>query len=139
MTDSFMFSIIETKPDIIFAISIISRFAKNLRHRYTKVVKTILRYLKGSREYKITYSVQSELLVEEYSDSDWAGGKETRKSILSFIFILNRSPVSWYSKRQSTVALFSTKTEYITLTLTAKEATWLHLLLIELGLLQSDK
>lgn len=53
--------------------------------------------------------------------------------------MLNRGPVSWYSKRQSTVTLSSTKIEYIALTLAAKEATWLYLLLTELGLLQPDK
>lgn len=50
--------------------------------------------------------------------------------------MLNKGPVSWCSKRQATVALSSTEAEYITLTLAAKEATWLRLLLTELGLLQ---
>lgn len=50
--------------------------------------------------------------------------------------MLNKGPVSWYSKRQATVALSLTEVEYITLTLAAKEVTWLQLLLTELGLLQ---
>ena len=52
--------------------------------------------------------------------------------------MLNGGPVSWCSKRQSTVALSSTEEEYIALTLAAKESTWLRLLLTELGLLQPD-
>lgn len=80
MTGSLMFSMVETRPDIAFATSIASRFAKNQGHQHTEAVKTILRYLKGSRERGITYGGQSELLVEGYSDSDWAGDKESRKS-----------------------------------------------------------
>lgn len=89
MTGSLMFSMVETRPDIAFATSIAIRFAKNQGHQHTEALKTILRYLKGSRERGITYGGQSELLVEGYSDSDWAGDKESRKSTSGFIFMLN--------------------------------------------------
>lgn len=98
-----------------------------------------MRYLKDSRERGITYGGQEELFVEGYSDSDWAGDKESRKSTSGFIFMLNEEPVSWCSKKQSTVALSSTEAEYIALTLAAKEVTWLRLLLTKLGLLQPDQ
>ena len=114
---------VETRPDIAYATSVASRFAKNPFHQHTKAVKTILRYLKGSRDRGITYGGEKELRVEGYLDSDWAGDKESQKSTSGFIFMLNRGPVSWCSKKQSTVALSSTKAEYIALTLAAKEAT----------------
>ena len=63
MTSSIMFSMVETRPDIAFATSIASQSAKKPGHKHTKVVKTILRYLKGSREREITYGGQDELLV----------------------------------------------------------------------------
>ena len=78
------------------------------------------------------------LTIEGYSDSDWAGDKDSRKSASGYIFMLNGGPVSWCSKRQATVALSSTEAEYIALTLAAKEATWLRLLLTELGLLKAE-
>ena len=139
MTGSIMFSMVETRPDIAFATSVASRFAKNPGHQHTKAVKTILQYLKGSRERGITYGGQEEPLVEGYSDSDWAGDKESRKSTFGFIFMLNGGPVSWCSKKQATVALSSTEAEYIALTLAAKEVTWLRLLLTKLDLLQPDQ
>ncbi len=123
MTGSIMFSMVETKPDISFATSVASRFAKNLGHQHTEAVKTILRYLKSSRDRGITYGGRDKLLVEGYSDSDWAGDKDSRKSTSGFIFMLNGEPVSWCSKKQPTVALSSTEAEYIALTLAAKEAT----------------
>ncbi len=139
MTGSLIFSMVETRPDIAFATSITSRYAKNPSHQHTEAVKTILRYMKGSKHRGITYGGQEKLLVEGYSDSDWAGDLKSRKSTSGFIFMLNSGPVSWCSKRQPTVALSSTEAEYIALTLAAKEATWIRLLLTELGLLQHDK
>ncbi len=64
MTGSIMFSMVETRPDISFATSVASRFANNPGHQHTEVVKTILRYLKDSRERGITYGGQDKLLVE---------------------------------------------------------------------------
>lgn len=138
MTGSLMFSMVETRPDIAFAIAVAARFAKNPSHAHTEAVKTIIRYMKGSINRGITYGGEEKLLIEGYSDSDWAGNKESRKSTSGFIFMLNGGPVSWCSKRQPTVALSSTEAEYIALTLAAKEATWLRLLLTELSFLQPD-
>lgn len=75
MTRSIMFLMVKTRPDIVFAISLVSRFAKNLSHQYTKAVKTILKYLKGSKEREITYKGKEELKIEGYSDSNWVGDK----------------------------------------------------------------
>ena len=126
---------VETRPDIAFFTAVASRFSKNPSHQHTEAVKTILKYLKGSKQRGITYRDEEELKIQGYSDSDWAGDKESWKSTSGYIFMLNGGPVSWCSKRQSTVALSSTEAEYIALTLAAKEATWLRLLLTELGLL----
>lgn len=137
-TGLLMFSMVETRPDIAFAIFVASRFVKNPGHHHIEAVKTILQYLKRSRDRGITYGSQEWLLVEEYSDSDWAEDKENKKSSLGFIFMLNGDPVSWCSKKKPIVALSSTEAEYIALTLAAKEATWLRLLLTELGFLQPN-
>ena len=137
ITRSHMFSVVETRPNIAFATSVASCFAKNPGRQYTKAVKTILWYLKGSNKRGITYGGQSKLLVDGYSNSDWVGDKESRKSTSGFIFILNGGPVSWCSKKQPIVTLSSTEAKYIALIPAAKEATWLWLLLTSLGLLHS--
>ena len=131
---------VETRTDIAFATSVVSRFAKNPSHQHTEAVKTILQYLKATRDTGITYGGEQggDLIIKGYSDSDWAGDHTTRKSMSGYIFMLNGGPVSWCSKCQSTVALSSTEAEYVTLTLASKEAAWLRLLLTELGLLLPD-
>lgn len=112
MTGSLMFSMVETRPDIAFSVAVAACFAKNPSHAHIEAIKTILRYLKGSIDRGIMYGGEDKLLVEGYSDSDWAGDKESRKSTSGFVFMLNGGPVSWCSKRQSTVALSSTEAEY---------------------------
>ncbi len=139
MIGSLMFSMVETRPDIAFATLVASRYSKNPSHQHTEAVKTILRYMKGSRNRGITYGGQKKLLLEGYSDSDWARDLESRKSTSGFIFTLNSGQVSWCSKRQPTIDLSSTEAKYIALTLAAKEASWLRLLLTELGFLQPDQ
>ena len=136
MTGSIIFSMVETRPDIAFATSVVSRFAKNPSYQHIEAVKTILRYLKATRETGITYKGEQggDLIIKGYSDSDWASDHSTRKSTSGYIFMLNGGPVSWCLKRQ-TVALSSTEAVYVALTLVSKVATWLRPLLTELGLL----
>lgn len=68
---------IKTRLDIRFATFIANLSMKNPGHQHIKVVKTISQYLKESRKRQITYSSQSELLVEGYSDFDWARDKKS--------------------------------------------------------------
>lgn len=99
MTESLIFLMVKTRPDITFATSVVSRFVKNPGHQYTETVKTILQYLKGSKERGITYGGQDNLLVKGYSDSDWAGDKKSWKSTSGFVFMLNGGPVRWCSQK----------------------------------------
>ena len=140
MIRSMIFSMVETRPDITFATLVVSRFANNPSRQHTEAVKTIMRYLKATRTLVITYGKEEggDLIIKGYSDSDWAGDHATRKSTSGFFFMLNGGPVSWCSKRQATVALSSTEAEYLALTLAAKVATWMRLLLTEVGLLDEE-
>ena len=74
MTGSLMFFMVETRPDIAFAISVVSQFAKNPSRQHTKAVKTIMRYLKATRSVGITYGGEEggggDLTIKGYSDSD---------------------------------------------------------------------
>lgn len=94
MTGSLMFSMVETRPDIMFSTSVESRFAKNPSRQHTEAVKTFFRYLKGSRDRGIMYGGQDTLFIEGYPDSDWAGDKERRKSTSGYNFMLNGGPIS---------------------------------------------
>ena len=123
MTGSLIFLMMETRSNIAFSTSVASHFSKNPSHQYTEVVKTILRYLKESREHDITYGGEESLILEGYSDFDWAGDKDSRKLTFGFIFMFNGGPVSWCLKRLPTIAPSFTEAKYIALILAAKETT----------------
>lgn len=136
MTRSIIFSMVEIRPDIAFIISLVSWFAKSPSHQHTETVKTIFKYLKNLKHWGKTYREDEKLKIEGYLNSDWASDKESQMSISGFIFILSGGPMSWCSKRLSTIALFFKKAEYPTPTLAAKKATWLCLLLTKLKVLE---
>lgn len=133
-----MYAMVETRIDIAFATSMVSRFAKNPSSEHFNAIDQILRYLARSPERGITFGGEKELKLIGYSDSDWAEDHADRNSTSRFIFMLNGGPISFASKKQAVVALSSTEAEYVALSLAAREATWLRLLLTELGLLTSN-
>lgn len=83
MVGSIMFAMLETRPDIAFATSAISRYAQNPSSQHIGAVKNIVRYLSGTRTKGITFGGGNLDLVG-YSDADWAGDQENRKSTSRF-------------------------------------------------------
>lgn len=137
MTRSLIFSMIETRLDIAFAMSVVSCFAKNPSQQHIKVVKTIMKYFKIIKILGIIYrrEERGDLIIKCYSNLDCVGDNTIRKSILRSIFILNGGLVSWCFKKQATITLSLIEVKYMALTFTAKEAIWIRLLLTEVRLL----
>ena len=102
--------------------------------QHWKAVKRILRYLQGTLDLGLKLGGRNaNPSLKGYSDSDWGGSLDDRKSTTGFVFDFS-GPISWQSKRQPTVALSSTEAEYMALTQAAKEALWLQGLLSEFGI-----
>ena len=95
--------------------------------KHWTAVKRILRYLKGTTVHGLLYSSRNTDDLHGYCDSDWAGDLDDRKSTSGYLFLLSGAPISWRSKKWSTVALS-----------TAEEAMWLRQLISELKFDQSD-
>ena len=121
---SLMYAMLGSRPDIAFAVSMVSRFASNPTPEHVTAAKRILRYLRGTLDYQLTYRGDLAALTG-YSDADWAGDKETRRSTGGFVFNVGSGSVSWSSKRQATVALSSCESKLMAETQAAKEAVWL--------------
>ena len=128
---SLMYAMLGTRPDIAFAVSVMSRFAAKPLPEHKKIVQGIFRYLKGSLHLKLTFRGALKDLTG-YTDSDWSGCQDTRRSTSGYIFMIGSAVVSWSAKRQATVALSSCESEYIGYTQAAKEAIWLRMLLQQL-------
>ena len=97
-------------------------------------VKRIFRYLKGTSDVSLVYGDKDPRLITEYSDSDYAGDVDSRRSMTGYVFTLGGSVVSWKATLQSTVTLSTTEAKYMALTEAAKEAIWLRGLVSDLGL-----
>ena len=100
----------------------------------------MFKYLSSTRNLGITYrhTGGDRLDFHGYNDSDYGSCLDTRQSTSGYVFFMAGGPVSWKSARQHSVTLSSTESEYYALTNAAKEASWLRLLLSDLGYSQSD-
>ena len=93
----------------------------------------VFRYLQATLTHGICFSGSGDGELIGYSDADWAGDIESRRSTSGYVFVLNGGCISWRSKKQRTVALSSTEAEYMALSEATQEAVWLKAFMRELG------
>ena len=109
----------------MFCVSFLARFCERPSAQHWACVKRVLRYLKGTMDWGIhSTSSDREEVITAYSDADWAGDKNDRKSASGFVVLFGSHPISWGSRKQTCVALSTMEAEYIALT--AKELAWIH-------------
>lgn len=124
--------LVHTRPDIAFSVGIISRFMETPTSVHLNAAKRIMRYVKGTLDYGLTYAEGSgNNLLTGYSDSDLAGHVDDRKSTGGMAFYLNESLITWVSQKQRCVALSSCEAEFMAATAAACQAIWLKNLLAE--------
>jgi hypothetical protein len=87
-----------TRPDIMFSVSLISRYMSKPTELHLQAAKRILRYLKGTVSYGIFYKKGEEEELLAFTDSDYAGDEEDSKSTSGYVFLLSSGAVSWMSK-----------------------------------------
>ncbi|KAM0960323.1 hypothetical protein ACFX2I_025293 [Malus domestica] len=117
-----------TRPDIAFSVHQVCQFMHSPMDSHYAAVKRILRYLKGSPDLGIQLT-PGELDLHAFSDADWAGDPNDRRSTTGFVVYLGPNPISWSSKKQSTVSRSSTEAEYRALSSTSTEIDWIKQLL----------
>ncbi|GAV66393.1 hypothetical protein CFOL_v3_09903 [Cephalotus follicularis] len=113
-----------TRPDISFAVSVVSQFMSAPRTSHWQAVLHIVRYLKGA---------PGRGLIFRYSDADWAGCPVDRRSTSGYCIFLGGNLVSWKSKKQFVVSRSSAEAEYRAMANVTGELQWIHMLLTEIG------
>jgi hypothetical protein len=101
---------ITCRPDIMTAVSICGRYSENPSSEHWLALLRILSYLSGTRNNVLKLGGKhNQMILSAYSDSDWAGDLDERKSRSGYLILLNTSPIIWVSKLQVSVALSSTE------------------------------
>jgi hypothetical protein len=118
-----------TRPDICFAVNTLSQFLVEPRHVHLVDAKHVMRYLKGTLDYGLSYDRDHNFILTGYTDSDWAGSVADRKSTSGCCFSLGSAMILWQSRKQSSIALSTTEVEYIVACSASYEAIWLRKLL----------
>ncbi|GFY84304.1 hypothetical protein Acr_03g0010780 [Actinidia rufa] len=101
-----------TRPDISFSVNKVCQFLHAPKATRWSVVKRILRYLKATINHGLLFQPQSTLTLQAYSDADWGGCPDDRRSMGGYCIYLGKHLLSWSSKKQKIVARSSTEAEY---------------------------
>eukprot|EP00253_Pinus_taeda_P032694 PITA_32694 len=102
-----------TRPDIMFVVSLISRFMERPKEAHWQATKRILKYVKGTKRFGILYTTSECSYLIGYTDSDWAGSVDDQKSTSGYVFHMGSGAISWASKMQPIVALSTAEAEYV--------------------------
>ncbi|CAA7020014.1 unnamed protein product [Microthlaspi erraticum] len=121
-----------TRPDISFAVGLVSRFMQSPRKPHLEAAKKILKYVKTTLGMGLMYKYNAKVSLYGFTDADFGGDLDGRKSTSGFVFLCGDTSVSWCSKKQATVSLSTTEAEYKASTLAAQECIWLRRLLEDL-------
>lgn len=129
-----------TRPDLTFATSLISRYMSCPTELHLQAAKRILRYLKGTVDFGIFYTKSAQCGdLKAYTDSDYAGDVEDRKSTSGYVFLMSSGAISWSSKKQPIVTLSTTEAEFVAASVCACQAIWMKRILKELGYAGEDR
>jgi hypothetical protein len=136
---SLMYAMLCTRPDLAYPISVLSQHMANPSMEHWMVVKLIFRYLQRTLQMKLQFGATPSKEVLGYCDVDWGGDLEDKRSTIGFVFIMGGGTISWSNKRQPTIALSTTKVEYMVNTQATKEAIWITKLMMDLQCMEEKK
>ncbi|XP_039122061.1 secreted RxLR effector protein 161-like [Dioscorea cayenensis subsp. rotundata] len=120
----------------LFSVGVCARYQATQKESHLKAVKRIIRYVHGTAEYGIWYSKDSNSHLAGYSDTDWEGNIDDRKSTSGECFYLSNNLVTWYSKKQISISLSTAEAEYIAAESCCAQLLWMKQMLEDYGLQQ---
>ncbi|CAL2254019.1 unnamed protein product [Prunus armeniaca] len=127
-----------TRPDIMFAASLLARFMHCPTKKHYGTAKRVLRYIQGTIDFGIEYHKGKEVVLIGYCDSDWSGSQDDMRSTSGYAFSFGSGVFSWASVKQHNVALSTTEAEYVSASEATTQAIWLRFVLKDFGELQTE-
>ena len=123
-----------TRHDIAFSVGVCARFQSNPKVSHLNVVKRIIKYVSGTCDFGLFYRKESNVSLARYSDADWAGNADDRKSTTGGCFYVETNFVAWMSKKQNSISLSTAEAEYIAVGSYCSQLLWMKKLLGDYGL-----
>ena len=122
-----------TRLDLMFVVSLISRFMACPTQQHFATAKKVLRYLKGTVDYGVFYRKGGVSDLNEFTDSNYAKDMENSKSTSGYVFMMSGGAVAWSSRKQPIVTLSTTEAEFVAARACACQAVWMRRILKEIG------
>ncbi|KAH9656751.1 hypothetical protein KPL70_022797 [Citrus sinensis] len=123
---SLMYAQVCTRPDIAFIVGMLGRYLSNPGMDHWKTAKRVMRYLQRTKEYMLTYRRSDQLEIIGYSDSDFAGCQDSRRSTSGYIYMLAGGAISWRSAKQTLVASSTMAAEFVACYEASNQGIWLR-------------
>jgi histone deacetylase 1/2 len=123
-----------TRPDLAFAVNKVCQYLHSPTTEHWTAVKRILRYVRGTSNVGLKIMKSPSLMLSAFSDADWAGDVDDRRSTGGFAIFCGPNLISWSARKQATSSRSSTEAEYKSLANAAAEVVWMEALLNELGI-----
>jgi hypothetical protein len=123
---SVMWGQLATRPDLSFSLSLLARFQANPGIDHWNALMHVIGYIKNTLDYGLTYSRDGNLSPHAFVDADYGGCRDTRRLTSGYVFLMAGAPVTWSSKRQTTIALSTVEAEYIAMSRCAQQMVWMH-------------
>lgn len=136
---SLQFAANVTRFDIAFAVNVLSRFMQHPGAEHWRAAKRILQYLKETITEGIIYDHKHQSEITAYSDADFAGDEDGRKSTTGYVVTMQGGPISWASRRQKLVSLSTAEAEFIAATAVTQEVKWIRFLVAEITGMDHEK
>ena len=133
LVGALLYLAINTRPDISYAVGVLARFNTNPNFRACKALIRVLMYLRGTPDVGIQFTGKS-LDIFGYSDADWAGDLDSRRSTTGYVVYAAGGPIAWQSRLQTTVAVSTMEAEYMAAFGAIQELIWIKGVLSEIGI-----
>lgn len=123
---SLMYAQVCTRPDIAYIVGVLGRYLSNPGMDHWKATKRVMRYLQRTKDRMLTYQRSDNMEIIGYSDSDFAGCQDSRKSTLGYVFLLAGGAISWRSAKQSLVTSSTMAAELVAVYEASLQGIWLR-------------
>ncbi|XP_059638781.1 secreted RxLR effector protein 161-like [Cornus florida] len=125
-----------TRPDISFSVGVYAKYQADPREQHILAVKRIIRYVNSTLNCGLRYSSESNSEIAGYTDADWVGNNDDRKSTSGGCFYIGTNLVSWCSKKQNCISLSSCEAKYIDTGTCYTQLLWMKQILLDYGVNQ---